>query len=343
MENKKNSYYLVRYKPNILLKFSYKESIGIYYELIKDGKRLEGKIIHKSAFRHFNIVYSKDSSINLICQDICGDIILYKFRKGKWSFKALLYMKYNKISPINFYSYEDNQELRFLYSDIDYRKCEIISVNFNECLEYDFTNVILREKNINSLDYRIFSNGENNFILISTKDFSGENLILRKLDIEDEMKDLKKEIMVENCEYKDMSFLPIDQQCHFLFLKEYDKLRTINYKVFYYKDEKYYSNEFELFKGIDIKSCILIEERGLIFAFWICDNNLYGAFLIDEEKGFSRPIIYRNIKGKNIKKINLYNGEKTMETYVVEDALELRLIIEEVFEERFFNITTNYI
>ncbi|MDU5109349.1 MAG: hypothetical protein E6248_02805 [Clostridium sp.] len=343
MENRKNSYYLVRYKPNILLKFSYKESIGIYYELIKDGKRLEGKIIHKSAFRHFNIVYSKDSSINLICQDICGDIILYKLRKGKWSFKALLYMKYNKISPINFYSYENNQQLRFLYSDIDCCKGEIISVNFNKYLEYESNNIILRENNINYLDYRIFSNSENNFILISTKDFSRENLIIRKLDIEDEMIHFKEEIIMENYEYEDMSFLPIDQKCHFLFLKEYDKLRTINYKVFYNKDEKYYSNEFELFKGIDIKSCILVKERGLVFAFWICENNLYSAFLIDEEKGFSRPVIYRNIKGENIKKIYLYNGDKTMETYVLEDALELRLIIEEVFEERVFNITTNYI
>lgn len=343
MESRKNSYYLVMYKPNILLKFSYKESIGIYYELIKDGKRLEGKIIHKSAFRHFNIVYSKDSSINLICQDICGDIILYKFRKGKWSFKALLYMKYNNISPINFYSYENNQNLRFLYSDVDYIKGDIISVNFNMYLEYESTNIIFREKNINSLDYKIFSNSENNFILISTKDFLGKNLIIRKLDIEDEGKEFKEELIIENCDYEDMSFLPIGQKSHFLFLKEYDKLRTINYKVFYYKDGKYYSNEFELFKGRGIKSCILAQEKGIVFAFWICDNNLYGAFLINEENGFSRPIIYRNIKGKIIKKINLYNGDKTMETYVLEDALELRLIIKEVFEERFFNITTNYI
>ncbi|VYT89880.1 hypothetical protein [Clostridium tertium] len=343
MENRFNNYYLVRYNPSILLKFSYKESIGIYYELIKDGKRLEGKIIHKNAFRHFNIFYSKDLSINLICQDICGDIILYKLRKGKWSFKALLYMKYNKISPINFYGYENNKELKFLYSDSNYGQGDVVSICFNKYLEYDFNKIIFREKNIKSLDYKFFSNKESDFILISAIESNDKKLIIRQIDSENESSTYTKDITIEHYEYDDMSFLPMNQKCHFLFLKEYDELRTINYKVFYYKDEKYYCKEYILFKGSDIKSCILREEHGVIFAFWISNNNLYSAFFIDEIKGFSKPVIYKNINGENIRKIYLYNRGETMETYVLEDALELRLIVEEVFKEGVYNITTNHL
>ena len=94
MNDKKYDYFLVRNKMKNLLRFSYDHRLGIYYEVLINGKWQKKEVIYKESFENFYVIEDFNKNINLLCQDVSGDIILCILDGYEWKYKTLFYMKY---------------------------------------------------------------------------------------------------------------------------------------------------------------------------------------------------------------------------------------------------------
>ena len=90
---------LIKTKYESLLRFSYDDKYGIYYEDI-NKEETKKNIVYRESFKYFYVTEDMNGNVNVICQDLCGDIILCIFMDGTWKYKTLFYMKYNFITPI---------------------------------------------------------------------------------------------------------------------------------------------------------------------------------------------------------------------------------------------------
>ena len=128
---KKYDDFLIRTKDKNILKLSYKENRGIFYETIISNKIIDKNIVYKGCLKYFYVFEDNNKYINLIYQDLIGNIILCVFCSNSFKYRRLFYTKHNFITPINmkgialkeefilFYNLDSNQEKVYFRNNIN--------------------------------------------------------------------------------------------------------------------------------------------------------------------------------------------------------------------------------
>lgn len=319
---------LIKTKDRRLLRFSYDDKYGIYYEEI-NKKETKKNIVYKESFRYFYVTEDTNRNVNVICQDIRGDIIICIFMDGSWKYKTLFYIKYNFITPINVKGFFLERNLKIIY----YLDSDSKNLYLNDSSN-NYSTVIYSENN--GLDIRFNIVQENNkvFVILNSTSYGIYKLILKEFSINDKDFVRDKIIYISKNQYIDYSYSISKNEIHFLMIVNEDKKNSIIYKKINVADgEKFYEDSI-LFENEKIASCLIIELNEFLCALWISENKLYGCYSLSSGEDFSKPFIYMDLGEIFIKKIELIEENKNKEIYVMESNGDINLFLEDLIEDR---------
>ncbi|MGG7214195.1 hypothetical protein ACQPUY_11310 [Clostridium nigeriense] len=319
---------LIKTKDRRLLRFSYDDKYGIYYEEI-NKKETKKNIVYKESFRYFYVTEDTNRNVNVICQDIRGDIIICIFMDGSWKYKTLFYIKYNFITPINVKGFFLERNLKIIY----YLDSDSKNLYLNDSSN-NYSTVIYSENN--GLDIRFNIVQENNkvFVILNSTSYGIYKLILKEFSINDKDFVRDKIIYISKNQYIDYSYSISKNEIHFLMIVNEDKKNSIIYKKINVADgEKFYEDSI-LFENEKIASCLIIELNEFLCALWISENKLYCCYSLSSGEDFSKPFIYMDLGEIFIKKIELIEENKNKEIYVMESNGDINLFLEDLIEDR---------
>lgn len=336
MDSKFYNDFLIRKKDRSLLRFSYDDEHGIYYEEI-NKRETKKNIVYKESFRYFYVTEDMNENVNVICQDICGDIILCIFINGSWKYKTLFYIKYNFITPINVKGFFLKRDFKVLY----YLDSDSKNLFFNDNSN-NYPIAIYSENNCMNINFNILKVNNKAFVIINTISLGIYKLLLKEFSIKDNNFIRNKIIYISKNQYIDYSYSINENQIHFLIIDNEDKKNSIIYTKSNIKNEKNSHEDIILFEGEStISSCLIIEIKEVLWALWISENKLYGCYSLNSGEDFAEPLIYMDLTEKFIKKIDLIEGNKNKEIYVIEKNGHLNLFLEELLEDK-NNIDIDY-
>lgn len=326
MRGKLYNEFLLRTKDKKLLRFLYKDDIGIYFETIINNKIIKKKIIYKYSLKYFYVTEDYNGDINLIYQDITGNIILCILRDDNLIYRNLFYIKHSLITPINIKGFFSNKDFKLIYN-LDSNSNKIYFRN--SCNTY--SKIIYNEKNDIDINYNILNGEDYISLIIYSISFDMFKLILKTYNLENESWS-NKVIFITNHPYTDISFFMTNNKVHSFIITDEDKKKALIYKyIDLYKNE-YIQRELMIYKDEDISSCLIMELDKVIWALWISNNKLYGCYSMDHGESFSKPLSYLDIKEENIRKITFIEGGKSKETYINEKNENITLFLEELLK-----------
>ena len=336
MDSKFYNDFLIRKKDRSLLRFSYDDEHGIYYEEI-NKRETKKNIVYKESFRYFYVTEDMNENVNVICQDICGDIILCIFINGSWKYKTLFYIKYNFITPINVKGFFLKRDFKVLY----YLDSDSKNLFFNDNSN-NYPIAIYSENNCMNINFNILKVNNKAFVIINTTSLGIYKLLLKEFSIKDNNFIRNKIIYISKNQYIDYSYSINENQIHFLIIDNEHKKNSIIYTKSNIKNEKNSHEDIILFEGEStISSCLIIQIKEVLWALWISENKLYGCYSLNSGEDFAEPLIYMDLTEKFIKKIDLIEGNKNKEIYVIEKNRHLNLFLEELLEDK-NNINIDY-
>lgn len=320
---------LIKTKYGSLLRVSYDDIYGIYYEDI-NKEEIKKNILYRKSFKYFYVTEDMNENVNVICQDLCGDIILCIFMDGTWKYKTLFYMKYNFITPINVKGFYLERDLKIIY----YLDSDTKNLYFNEGSN-NYPTKIYSENNCLDLKFNILKDNDRTFVIVNSISIGIYKLVLKEFNIEENVFKKDRIIYISKNQYNDFSYLTSKDEVHFLMIVNEDKKNSIIYKKINIVDERRFYEDIILFENEKsiISSCLIIELKGLLYAFWISENKLYGCYSLNFGEDFSTPIIYMDLKEIFIKKVQLIEGHKNKEIYVVESNGHINLFLEDIIED----------
>lgn len=320
---------LIKTKYGSLLRVSYDDIYGIYYEDI-NKEEIKKNIVYRESFKYFYVTEDMNGNVNVICQDLCGDIILCIFMDGTWKYKTLFYMKYNFITPINVKGFYLERDLKIIY----YLDSDTKNLYFNEGSN-NYPTKIYSENNCLDLKFNILKDNDRTFVIVNSISIGIYKLVLKEFNIEENVFKKDRIIYISKNQYNDFSYLTSKDEVHFLMIVNEDKKNSIIYKKINIVDERRFYEDIILFENEKsiISSCLIIELKGLLYAFWISENKLYGCYSLNFGEDFSTPIIYMDLKEIFIKKVQLIEGNKNKEIYVVESNGHINLFLEDIIED----------
>lgn len=336
MDSKFYNDFLIRKKDRSILRFSYDDEHGIYYEEI-NKRETKKNIVYKESFRYFYVTEDMNENVNVICQDICGDIILCIFINGSWKYKTLFYIKYNFITPINVKGFFLKRDFKVLY---------YLDSDSKNLFFYDNSNnypiAIYSENSCMNINFNILKVNNKAFVIINTTSLGIYKLLLKEFSIKDNNFIRNKIIYISKNQYIDYSYSINENQIHFLIIDNEHKKNSIIYTKSNIKNEKNSHEDIILFEGEStISSCLIIQIKEVLWALWISENKLYGCYSLNSGEDFAEPLIYMDLTEKFIKKIDLIEGNKNKEIYVIEKNGHLNLFLEELLEDK-NNIDIDY-
>jgi hypothetical protein len=319
---------LIKTKDRRLLRFSYNDRYGIYYEEI-NKKETKKNIVYKESFRYFYVTEDIDRNVNVICQDICGDIIICIFVDGSWKYKTLFYIKYNFITPINVKGFFLEKDLKIIY----YLDSDSKNLYFSDGINNYFT-VIYSENNGLDIRFNILQENNKVFVILNSTSYGIYKLILKEFSIKD--KDFVRDnvIYISKNQYIDYSYSIINNEIHFLMIVNEDKKNSIIYKKINVVDGKKSYEDIILFENEKITSCLIIELKRFLWAIWISEDKLYACYSLNSGEDFSEPLVYMDLREIFIKKIELIEGNKNKEIYVIERNGHINLFLEDLIADK---------
>lgn len=320
---------LIKTKYGSLLRVSYDDIYGIYYEDI-NKEEIKKNIVYRESFKYFYVTEDMNGNVNVICQDLCGDIILCIFMDGTWKYKTLFYMKYNFITPINVKGFYLERDLKIIY----YLDSDTKNLYFNNG-NNNYPTKIYSENNCLDLKFNILKDNDRTFVIVNSISIGIYKLVLKEFNIEENVFKKDRIIYISKNQYNDFSYLTSKDEVHFLMIVNEDKKNSIIYKKINIVDERRFYEDIILFENEKsiISSCLIIELKGLLYAFWISENKLYGCYSLNFGEDFSTPIIYMDLKEIFIKKVQLIEENKNKEIYVVESNGHINLFLEDIIED----------
>ncbi|MGG7057317.1 hypothetical protein ACQPUZ_03390 [Clostridium tertium] len=318
---------LIKTKDRRLLRFSYDDKYGIYYEEI-NKKETKKNIVYKESFRYFYVTEDMNRNVNVICQDIRGDIIICIFMDGSWKYKTLFYIKYNFITPINVKGFFLERNLKIIY----YLDSDSKNLYLNDSSNY--STIIYSENNGLDIRFNILQENNKAFVILNSTSYGIYKLILKEFSIEDKGFIRDKIIYISRNQYIDYSYSISKNQIHFLMVVNEEKKKSIIYKKINIVGGKKFYEDIILFENEKITSCLIIELKGFLYALWISENKLYGCYSLSSCEGFSEPFIYMDLGEIFIKKIELIEENKNKEIYVMESNGDINLFLEDLIEDR---------
>lgn len=326
---------LIKTKYEDLLRFSYDDRYGIYYENI-NKEEIKKNIVYKKSFKYFYVTEDINGNVNVICQDLCGDIILCVSINGSWKYKTLFYMKYNFITPINVKGFFLEKDLKIIY----YLDNDTKNLYFNEGSN-NYPNKIYSENNCLDIKFNILKDNNRAFVIVNSISLGIYKLILKEFNTKEKVFKKDKVIYIAKNQYIDFSYLISRDKVHFLIIVNEDKKNSIIYKKINIVDEKIFYEDIILFENKKITSCLIIELNKALYALWISENKLYGCYSLNLGEDFSEPIVYMDLREVFIKKIQLIEENKNKEVYVLESDGHINLFLEDIIKDN-YTLDINY-
>lgn len=324
---------IVKLRNDLLLKFSHNDDLGINYETIINNNIKQKNILFKSSFKYFFINKSLNKSINLICQNELGNIVLCKFINNKWIYRNLVIINNTDIMPINIKAFFYKDKIKFLFN-IGSKSEKIYETdNFQDI------KTVYYDKNDINVEFDILSFRNNNILLIESNAFNIYKILVKVFDKEKWGRE--KIIYISNEKYIDKSYCIIKDKIKFLILEKEKNIKSIIYKnIDTNKNEL--SKDVILFEHIDISSCLITVINSVMWAVWISENRLYGSYSIDLGENFSSPLVYKNLENEDVRKIKFIEGNKSREVYFYEEDGKIKLFLEDILKVNEVKFNINY-
>lgn len=340
MANTKYDYFLVKQKEGRLLKFSYDSNQGIYYKILINDGWSEKINVYKDSFEYFYVFEEWNDRIHVLCQDICGDLILCTLEGAKWKYKTILYMKYGVIMPINIRAFFYYEDIHVIYSITDKNTSLDVLVHQIAKNNMEWTNpqIISKLDYYSDLAFYNYQDGNYNNIGLLDTIFDGRyQLISRRFYITEGRWGKEEIIYTSLSPYIDFAFYGYKNRSHYLFITQDNKINSVIYQ---YKEIGFKKNTI-LFEDKKIESCLLIIYNKVLWALWISENKFYGCFSRDYGENFSKPKVYR-IFDKTLPLKVFYQeyleGEKNNyianEIYTINSNGEEELFLNEILESK---------
>lgn len=327
---------IIKTKDKDLLKFSYDDEIGIFYETINNNKKSKKNIILKQSFKYFYVTEDFNRNVNLICQDIIGNITLCILEDDTWKFKTLFCIKHNFIMPINVKGFYLNKDFKFLFNSDNDLKNIYFKDKFNTSLEK-----IYSENNNIDIDYSILEGSNYISLIIHSISFEMYKLVLKSFKKDENTWSENKIIYITNHPYVDTSYCITNNIVHFLIAVNEEKTKSIIYKNINLDKNEKLQRETIIFENENISSCLIIKLKEVLWALWISDNKLYGCYSINFGEDFSKPLVYKILKEENIKKVSYIENYENKEIYINENNDCINLFLEEILNNEFL-LEINY-
>ncbi len=325
---KKYNDFLIRTKDKSVLKFSYKEDIGIFYETIISNKIIDKNILYKGCLKYFYVFEDNNKYINLIYQDLIGNIILCVFSSNSSKYRRLFYSKHNFITPINMKGIAIKEEF-ILFYNLDSNPEKVYFRN-----NINAPSIVIYEgKNDIKVDFKILYSKDYISLIIYSVSFNIFKIILKTYNLKSKKWITNKNIFINNRSYIDMSFCIRNNKVHSLIVIDEDKTKSLIYKYNIIDKDEQLQREIILFQDKYIASCLILELENCIWALWISEKKLYGCYSLDLGENFSNPSIYSYII-EDIRKIQFIEGKENKEIYIKEINGNIILFLEELLKDK---------
>lgn len=343
MINKTYNDFLLRTNDKKLLRFSYSKNIGIFYYEINDSKYVEKEIISKNSLKYFYVFEDYSNNINIIYQDLKGNIILCILKENITTYRTIFYMKPNSISPISIKGFSLKNSSKYLYN-FDSNSHKI----YFGCDTNEASKIIYSDKNDIDINFKVLSGKEDNLLIIYSISFNIFKLVLKTYNEKNKKWANSKNIFITNLPYIDYSFYLINNKLHSLII-----IDEVNIKKLIYKDNKIDKNEdiqreIIICEDYNLESCLIIEIGSVLWLLWINNKKMYGCYSLDCGESFSVPKEYLNKVEENIKKIEFIEERQNKEIYIRDNNGNVTLFLEELlqsnnsFDINYKEITYNF-
>lgn len=321
---------IIKTKDKDLLKFSYDDEIGIFYETINNNKKSKKNIILKQSFKYFYVTEDFNRNVNLICQDIIGNITLCILEDDTWKFKTLFCIKHNFIMPINVKGFYLNKDFKFLFNSDNDLKNIYFKDKFNTSLEK-----IYSENNNIDIDYSILEGSNYISLIIHSISFEMYKLILKSFKKGEDIWSENKIVYITNQLYVDTSYYISNNIVHFLLAINEGKRKSIIYKNINLDKSEKLQRETIIFESSDISSCLIIQIKEVLWALWISNDKIYGCYSMNFGEDFSKPSVYKILNEESIKKVIYIENCEKKEIYINEKNDNIKILLEEILNNEF--------
>lgn len=321
---------IIKTKDEELLEFSYDDEIGIFYEKINNKKKSKRNIILKESFKYFYVTEDFNRNVNLICQDITGNIILCILEDDTWKFKTLFCIEYNFITPINIKGFFLKKDFKFLFNADNDSKNIYFKDKFNTSLKK-----IYSENNNIDINYNILQGDKYISLIIHSTSFEMYKLLLKSFKKDENTWNENKVIYITNYPYADTSYCITNNIVHFLITVNEEKTKSIIYKNINLDKNEKLQKETIIFENENVSSCLIIKLKEVLWALWISDDKLYGCYSMNFGEDFSKPLVYKIFNKENIKKVSYIENNEIKEIYIIENNDYISFFLEEVLSSEF--------
>lgn len=289
MKSEMHNCYIIKQLKDKFLKFCYDKKLGIYYQEFFDGIWTDIKVVYKECFNNFYVFQVQEECIYVLCQDICGDIILCTLEHKECKKRILLHMRQDIITPLYIRAFVYLDSFHLLYSLIDrYNKYELlIHQNLLNNTKWSTPRILTSLDDYNTVPFYM-TQDNNSTLLLYTSFLDTHKLIIRKFYGAENRWEKEFIVYESDFPYLDYNFISEGNRIHYSFITQEEKINKVIYG--FLQGENH--NSIELFSEERIESCLLLLRNKVLWIVWVCDCKLYGCYSLDNGNSFSNPSIY---------------------------------------------------
>jgi len=287
-ENK--HYYIIEQRDGNIWRFFYKNSAGIVCSILDKNQWSEHKTVYQNAINNFCVLLGYNDEIQVLCQDVNGNIVSCSLHSDFWENTILIQRKAGDVGSVYFSAVQRQKNLHLFYMIPDRRsdRQAVIHQILYEGIKWsspviiDGIQPLSQEPFITCID-----SFENIYIFYQTIDTENK-LGYKKYLLDKEIWGNFNELSNTNIGYRDLSFLAAGKTFNLLYIKKEEDFSRLYYNC----KDTLWRKPMELFKHEKIESCILFKQEDDLWAAWVCDNKIFSCSSCDNGHSFSTPTIY---------------------------------------------------
>lgn len=267
-----NGNYIIKNKDGFVLNFYYEDE-GIFFKKYNDDKWEDRGRLIDGVRCDFSVNLSDEGDIYLICQNIRGDVILLNQNNNTWQEKIILKSQNENGNNILFYSLINKEEMELVYT-IDYgnKKSEIMTQSINKKGGNSGAELVDYALSLPEGCFKMQRLKDSHYVIFYHKR-EGENQLGYK---EINRKNQSEYMVFHKTGYRiiDSSFLADKNGIHFLYIV---KSMFSSQVIYRRKTDNGLSSPIILYEGQGLNLCSLFYVKGILYASWIMNRQLYYA------------------------------------------------------------------
>lgn len=287
------NYYIIKQKDGNTLRFSYESGVGIVYSMLDHNQWSEYKTVCENAINNFCVLIGDPDKIQVLCQDLGGNIVSCSLCSGLWKNVILVQRKSLDASSVYFNAVQRQKDLHLFYMIADRRSKHQAVIHQ---IQYDGIRwsppvIIDGIKPLSREPFIICMDSKGNVYIYYRNIGVGNKLGYKKYLSDKETWGNFNELSNTGLGYEDLSFLAEEENFNLLYITKKENFSSL----YYHCKDILWRKPVELFQNEKIESCILFKLENDLWAFWVCDNKIYSCSSCDNGHSFSTPSIYRFI------------------------------------------------